>query len=144
MELITDLLKKYKSVILYLVFGVLSTILNIATYALCSKIFKINYFISNTIAWIIAVIFAYLTNRIYVFESDAKTKKNVFKEIVLFFYYRIVTLILEFAILYIGINLLKIDDLIIKVISNIVVILLNYIFSKFKIFKKKSPDIKNV
>ena len=109
-----------------------------------AKIFKINYFISNTIAWIIAVIFAYLTNRIYVFESDAKTKKNVFKEIVLFFYYRIVTLILEFAILYIGINLLKIDDLIIKVISNIVVILLNYIFSKFKIFKKKSPDIKNV
>lgn len=137
-EKIKNIYYQNKSVILYLIFGVLSTVVNILVYALCSKILHINYAISNVISWIFAVTFAYLTNRVYVFDSNANTKKSVIKEIILFYYYRIVTLILEFILLYLGITLLHIDDLIVKIIANVIVIVANYIFSKFLIFKNKN------
>ena len=125
-------------IILYLIFGVLSTIVNIASYAISTKIFKIEYLISNIIAWILAVTFAYITNKIFVFESKTVEKKKLLKEFLLFYYYRIVTLIMEMIILYVCVDVLKFNDMIIKVIANILVIMLNYVFSKFIIFKKGS------
>lgn len=133
---VIELIKKNKMIILYLIFGVLSTIVNIATYAVSTKIFKIEYLISNIVAWIVAVTFAYITNKIFVFESKTDEKKKLLKEFLLFYYYRIVTLIMEMIILYVCVDLLKFNDMIIKVIANILVIILNYVFSKFIIFKK--------
>lgn len=135
---VIELIKKNKMIILYLIFGVLSTIVNIASYAISTKIFKIEYLISNIIAWILAVTFAYITNKIFVFESKTVEKKKLLKEFLLFYYYRIVTLIMEMIILYVCVDVLKFNDMIIKVIANILVIMLNYVFSKFIIFKKGS------
>ena len=128
-----DLYKKYKEIINYLIFGGLTTLISIITYALFAKVFHIDYLISNVLSWIIAVLFAYITNKIYVFES--KSKKNI-KEITSFFFFRVVSLIIEMIILYIFVDILHIDDLVTKIIAQIIVIVSNYAFSKVFVFKK--------
>lgn len=128
-----DLYKKYKEIINYLIFGGLTTLISIVTYALFAKVFNIDYLISNVLSWIIAVLFAYITNKIFVFES--KSKKNI-KEITSFFFFRIISLIMEMIILYVFVDMLYIDDLVTKIIAQVIVIVANYIFSKVFVFKK--------
>lgn len=128
------LIKEYKSIILYLIFGVLSTIVSVGVYALCTRVFSMGYYLSNTISWICAVTFAFLTNRKLVFESKADTFEKKIKEGVLFYFSRVLTLVFELVLLYIGIQLLKINDLVVKIVANVLVIILNYIFSKFFVF----------
>ena len=128
-----NLYKKYKEIINYLIFGVLTTLISIVNYAIFTKVFHIDYLISNVLSWIIAVLFAYITNKIYVFES--KSKKNI-KEITSFFFFRVVSLIIEMIILYIFVDILHIDDLVTKIIAQVIVIVSNYIFSKLFVFKK--------
>ena len=128
-----NLYKKYKEIINYLIFGVLTTLISIVTYAIFTKVFHIDYLISNVLSWIIAVLFAYITNKIYVFES--KSKKNI-KEITSFFFFRVVSLIIEMIILYIFVDILHVDDLVTKIIAQIIVIVSNYVFSKVFVFNK--------
>ncbi len=128
-----DLYKKYKEIINYLIFGGLTTLISIVTYALFAKVFNIDYLISNVLSWIIAVLFAYITNKIFVFES--KSKKNI-KEITSFFFFRIVSLLIEMIILYIFVDMFHIDDLFTKIIAQVIVIVANYVFSKVFVFKK--------
>ena len=128
-----DLYKKYKEIINYLIFGGLTTLISIVTYALFAKVFNIDYLISNVLSWIIAVLFAYITNKIFVFES--KSKKNI-KEITSFFFFRIVSLLIEMIILYIFVDMFHIDDLVTKIIAQVIVIVANYVFSKVFVFKK--------
>ena len=134
--MLSNLYKKNKEIINYLIFGGLTTLVSILTYALFAKIFLINYLISNVLSWIIAVMFAFITNKLYVFESKSKDNKNVVKEITNVFFFRIVSLIIEMIIMYVFVDLLSIDDLITKIIAQIIVILSNYIFSKVFVFKK--------
>ena len=98
-----------------------------------AKVFNIDYLISNVLSWIIAVLFAYITNKMFVFESKSK---NDIKEITSFFFFRIVSLIMEMIILYVFVDMLHIDDLVTKIIAQIIVIISNYIFSKVFVFKK--------
>ena len=131
--MLNNLYKKYKEIINYLIFGGLTTVVSIVTYALFAKVFYIDYLISNVLSWILAVLFAYITNKIFVFES--KSKKNV-KEITSFFFFRIISLVMEMIILYIFVDMLHIDDLITKIIAQVIVIVSNYVFSKVFVFKK--------
>lgn len=131
------LTKKYKETISYLIFGILSTIVNIATYVFFSRIIKINFMVSNIIAWFVAVIFAYITNKFFVFESKNINIKFILKEITSFMSLRIVSGLTELILMYIMINIMLINDFIVKIITNIVVVILNFIFSKLIIFKNK-------
>ena len=131
------LIKKYKETISYLIFGILSTIVNIATYVFFSRIIKINFIISNIIAWFVAVIFAYITNKFFVFESKNINIKFILKEITSFMSLRILSGLTELILMYIMINIMLINDFIVKIITNIVVVILNFIFSKLIIFKNK-------
>ena len=131
------LTKEYKETISYLIFGILSTIVNIATYVFFSRIIKINFMVSNIIAWFVAVIFAYITNKFFVFESKNINIKFILKEITSFMSLRIVSGLTELILMYIMINIMLINDFIVKIITNIVVVILNFIFSKLIIFKNK-------
>ena len=130
-----NIYKKYKSIINYLFFGISSTIINIVTYQLCYKIFEIKNIPSNIIAWIITILFAFITNKLWVFKNDVNDFKGIFKEFVVFIGCRILTGIFDMIIMYIGVDLLSFNSLIIKMLSNIIVIILNFIFSKLIIFK---------
>lgn len=127
------LLLKYKEIILYLIFGGLTTFVNIVVYALCTKLFSINWEISNIIAWILSVLFAYVTNRKYVFESKSS---NIIKEMSSFFGFRLLSFVLDMGFMYLFVDMIQMDDMIAKIIVQVIVIVLNYVFSKLFIFKK--------
>ena len=136
MKKLKDLMKKHKGLILYAFFGVATTIVNIVAYYMCAHWFSLSTVISTCIAWVIAVLFAYITNRIWVFESQAHDKKKIIKEIISFFTCRLLTGFLDVGIMWLFVDKLKFNDIIIKTISNILVIVINYIASKLIIFKK--------
>ncbi len=134
---LAEIYRKHQEGMRYLVFGALSTVINIVVFAICSKTANLSTAISNTIAWIVAVLFAYITNKIYVFNSKTTKIKELAKEIISFFSARIVTLVLETAFLWVVIDKLGFNEILMKIISNIIVIILNFIFSKIFIFKKE-------
>ena len=126
---------KYKEGLLYLFFGGCTTLVNIVTFALF-RLINISTYVSNGLAWIISVLFAFVTNKVFVFESRGKSKKETFKEGLSFFGFRLLSLFIDMATMYLLIDVFSWNEMLSKVISNIVVIILNYIFSKLFIFKK--------
>lgn len=136
MKVIKRLIEKYQSFIFYGIFGVLTTIVNIVTYQLCYERFGISNTISNVAAWILAVTFAYLTNKVWVFESKSWKWEILKREIPTFISCRLATGVLDIAIMYICVDVMQWHAMLMKIISNVLVIILNYIFSKLVIFKK--------
>lgn len=137
MELILKLMKKYKSFIAYAVFGVFTTIVNIVTYNYCYYHVGMNNTLSNVIAWVLAVTFAYLTNKAWVFESRSWRWEVLRREIPAFITCRLATGVMDLVIMYICVDIMEWHAMLMKILSNILVILLNYVFSKLVIFKKK-------
>ena len=124
LERISYYIKKYESVILYLIFGVLTTLVNFAAYNICYTKLQFPNLVSNTIAWILSVLFAFITNKIWVFKSKG------------FITARLFTGFLDTAIMFVGVDVLKRNWIIAKIVSSVVVVILNYIFSKLFIFRK--------
>ena len=127
---------KYKDVILYLIFGGLTTVVNIAVYWICVHILGTGVMFGTVAAWALAVLFAYLTNRTMVFHSSAAGAQAVLKEIVSFFGCRLGTGVVDWVIMFVFVTVLHFNDMIVKIAANIIVIVLNYVLSKFVIFKK--------
>ncbi len=136
MSKIKELYFKYKEVINYLFFGGCTFLVSIISFYLFNKVCGFNEHIANVISWILAVSFAYITNKKYVFESKTSEKKDLLREIGSFVSARLLTLVMEEIILVIGVNLLHIDSMIVKIIAQVVVIVSNYFLSKLFIFKK--------
>lgn len=137
MKFLLELMKKYRSLIAYGIFGVLSTIVNIGTYYLCYDVNDMSNVLSNILAWIAAVLFAFVTNKLWVFESKSLAPEVVFYEFTTFMGCRGATGAMDLAIMYVCVDVLCWPAMVMKMISNILVILLNYVFSKLIIFKKK-------
>ena len=138
LSLIINIYKKNKEVINYLIFGFLTTLINLLTYFILTSIWLdaskvIELQSANIISWITAVIFAYFTNRKYVFDSK---NNNKIKEIFSFFIARLTTLVVDMIIMYLGVNILFFNDKFVKIISQIIVIVANYVLSKLFVFKK--------
>ena len=125
--------KKHKSVLLYLLFGGLTTVVSIGTYALFLPV--VSPFIANIFSWVAAVTFAYVTNRTWVFASKEKGLA-IIQEAFAFYGGRVLTLGLEEAVLYVFITLLFLPPLTVKVIAQVIVLVLNYVISKLFVFKK--------
>ena len=134
---IIALMKKYREIILYLVFGFSSMLLNMAVYALSFNVLHIPNVVSTVIAWFAAVIFAFFTNKIFVFESKTKKTNEKLTEFFSFFGCRIATGLVDVLIMFVSVDALGFNSTIWKFISNVVITVLNYIASKFWIFKKK-------
>ncbi len=118
-------------VLSYLFFGGCTTLVNIVTFWLL-RLLKLGVYTSNTIAWVLSVLFAFITNRLFVFQSKGK----ILKEIVSFFGFRLLSLLFDMGIMYLFIDVFKWNDIVSKIIANIFVIIINYVFSKVFIFKK--------
>ena len=134
---ILGLMKKHKSFIAYGVFGVFTTIVNIVTYNICYNNLGISNTLSNIAAWILAVTFAYLTNKVWVFDSKSWKWEVLRREVPAFISCRLATGVLDIVIMFICVDIMGLHALLMKVISNVLVIILNYVFSKLVIFKKK-------
>ena len=128
------LYRKYKEVLLYLFFGVLTTVVSIGSYAFFNVTLGINELIANVISWVLAVLFAFFTNRIWVFAAPTKTVEEFMKQ--LFAGGRVLTLVIEEIILLVFITMLHFNSMLIKFIAQVVVIILNYVISKLLVFRK--------
>ena len=126
------MIKFDRELVLYVVFGAFTFFVNIAVYFLFEDVLGVNYLISNIIAWFFSVLFAYITNRIWVFESKSP---DILKEMALFFGVRIFSGVVDTALMYLFIDVMMIGDTISKIVVQIIVIVLNYIFSKLIVFK---------
>lgn len=137
MSNIKELIIKYKFIILYGIFGVLTTVINIGVYGVLYSGLGVSNVISNVIAWVISVLFAFITNKLWVFESKSFNFKLFVKELGSFTVCRVATGVLDLGIMFVGVDLLKGPAIILKITSNIIVIILNYVMSKIFVFKKK-------
>lgn len=127
---------KYKNYIFYAFFGVCTTLINWGVYYLCYSIIHIPNVPSTIIAWILAVTFAFITNKIWVFDSKSFDGKTLIYEIWTFLASRLLTGILDVVIMYFAVDVFAMNSTVWKLISNIIVIVLNYILSRLIIFKK--------
>lgn len=132
---ICELYKKYREIFWYLVFGVLTTLVNVGAYYLFAHPLSLSVALSTALAWLISVIFAFVTNKLFVFGS--KSSKRLLYEIIAFFGARLATGALDFALMLIFVEVLGAPDLLMKIISNIVVIILNFVLSKIIVFRRQ-------
>jgi putative flippase GtrA len=124
----------------YLIFGALTTLINYAVYWAVAKTFEIDYKVATAVAWLLAVIFAFVTNKFFVFKSRDVKPDVILIEGVLFAAARFVSLLFEMGWMILAVEILKMDDFIAKIIAGVVVIAMNYFFSRLFIFKKKGKE----
>lgn len=139
MKAIINIYHKYEEIINYLIVGALTTLVSLVTYYLCTFAFldpnvALELQIANVISWVCSVIFAFVTNRVFVFKSK---NKKVLKEVSSFVASRLVTLFMDMGLMFLGVTVLKLNDKIIKLVVQVIVIVLNYILSKIFVFKKQ-------
>lgn len=141
LRIVNPFYKKNKEILLYLFFGGLTFLVSISSYAVFNIRIGWNALTANIASWILAVAFAYVTNRIWVFTSSADSKRGIAREVVSFVSGRIVTLVIEELILLVFVTALEMNNILVKIIAQMVVIALNYVISKLVVFKSKGGNL---
>ena len=136
------LYKKHEEGINYLIFGFLAFVLNYILYFVFADAMQMHYMAATVLSWVLTVVFAYWTNRTFVFKSQNKDTGSVVKEFVSFISARIATEVLELVLMYVMVDLLSINDKISKLVCQVLVIVANYVLSKIWIFKDNSSAVK--
>lgn len=138
LQKIRELMIQYWDIVSYLFFGVLTTVVNYLVYLPCYNALGLSAVISNAIAWVVAVAFAYLTNKPFVFKSNDWSAKTVIPELTKFLGCRIGSGAAETVILYFAVDILGMNGNVWKLLTNVLVVILNYIGSKLLVFRKKA------
>lgn len=138
LEKMRNLMIKYWDIFIYLIFGVLTTVVNYLVYLPCYNWLHLSASVSNMIAWCVAVVFAYVTNKPFVFKSHDWSWKTVGPELAKFIGCRIGSGFVETAIILVAVDLLHFDGNIWKLITSVLVVILNYVGSKLFVFRKKA------
>lgn len=136
MEKIRTFINKHYDILAYLFFGVMTTAVNYIVYLPCYNLLQISAAVSNVIAWAAAVAFAYLTNKPFVFHSHDWTAKTVVPELAKFVGSRILSGALETAFIFVTVDCLLWNGNIMKLVTSVLVVILNYVASKLLVFKK--------
>ena len=132
--------QKHSGLLRYLVFGALTTLVNFLIYFPCYNLLALGAAVSNALAWAVSVAFAFVVNKLFVFDSKSWAVETVLPEIWKFVSARIFSGVLETGLLFIFVTLLHMNDSVIKIAAGIIVVILNYVMSKLLIFKKKKKD----
>ncbi len=141
-ESIQKLYYKYESAILYIFFGGLTTVVSIAAQYI-STWAGAGTTLSTTISWICAVTFAFFTNKTCVFKSVTEKKRDFFREAAQFYGARLVSYFLELGFMLLTVDVLKLNTYVMKLIAQVFVLVINYLFSKLVIFRKKDKPAEN-
>lgn len=128
------ILFKYKQFLLYALFGGLTFVVSVMSYGFFCTLLAFNELFSNLLSWILAVSFAFFTNRIWVFQSPTNTSREFFHQLLKFFSSRLATLGVEEIILLLFVTIMHLPNMLVKIAAQIIVIILNYILSKKVIF----------
>lgn len=135
-----ELFQKYREILAYLFFGVATTIVNISVFFICDMVLGFEYKTSNTLAFLLSVLFAFFTNKYFVFGNHSSSRKIFLKEMFLFYWYRILSFIIDMGMMIVLIEGIRLPNFWAKLVTQVVVVVLNYFFSKFFIFKRKKAS----
>jgi len=138
---IINFIKKHSMLTAYILWGIITTLVNLVTYFICTNLFRWDYLLSNLTAWILAVLFAFFVNKVLVFHAGNWHKGAVFSELWKFVGARVFSFLCESFLLWLGVSVVGMPDGIIKILVGIIVIAMNYIFSKLFIFRGKESCI---
>lgn len=136
MEEIKKIYLKHRQLIKYLINGGLTTIVNFVVYIIMTDVFKIHVLAANTVAWVVSVVFAFVTNKMLVFRDKRNTAFMIVKQFGLFASLRLLSYIVEELSLYLFVVRFDFNHVLVKIVVAVFVVITNYIFSKFLIFKK--------
>ncbi len=139
MKKIKELYKKYEEIINYIIVGGLTTVVSLGSYYICVlTVFDPDNALllqaANIISWVLSVTFAFFANRKVVFKSKSN---NIMGEAVKFYGARVLTLLIDMGVMFLAVSVLHFNDKIMKIVSNVIILILNYIISKFFVFVKK-------
>ena len=137
---ILALLRKHRELVSYVFWGVMTTVVNYAVYFLLTEGFQVYYLTGNIIAWAVSVLFAYFVNKLYVFQSRDWAWRVALRELWQMVASRLFSLGLEMGILWLFVDVLLCPHGVVKLIANVVVVIVNYVLSKFIIFRKTTND----
>lgn len=135
MDWVKGIIIKYKEIIIYGICGIITTLINIAVFHGCYEICAISLFVSNTVAWVLAFVFAFISNKVWVFQSREWAGKRAVREMLSFLFARLSTLLLDTLLMWLMVDVIYMNSTLSKVCSNVITIVINYIASKFIIFK---------
>ena len=137
MERIRQFMERYKDILTYLVFGVLTTLVNYLVYLPCYNLLGVSASVSNVIAWAVAVAFAYLTNKPFVFRSHDWSAQTVIPELTKFVGCRVASGAMESVIIFLTVDLFGWNGNVWKLLTSVLVVILNYIGSKLLVFRNR-------
>ncbi len=132
--------EKIHSILMYLVMGGFATVINVVAFWFFASFLGWDYRLANTIAWILSVLFAYFSNKKYVFESYTPGLREKLAEFTSFVGFRFITFLVDMALMVVFIDVFFMNETWAKILVNIVVLVLNYVFSKWIIFKIRKPN----
>ena len=136
LDKVRKLIEKYWDILSYLFFGVLTTVVNYIIYLPCYNILGLSATVSNMISWVVAVAFAYLTNKPFVFKSHDWSAKTGVPELTKFVGCRLGSGVMETAIIFVTVDLLSWDGNVMKLVTSVLVVIINYVASKLVVFRK--------
>jgi len=136
-DTVKALLKKYREIVMYLIFGGLAAAVSALSYFVASWGFGLSAWLSSIVSWIFAVTFAFITNKIFVFQSKNKTKEDALKEALLFFAMRLSSLALNVIIMLVFVDWMNLHEPLIFLVAQFVVLVFNYVASKFWVFREE-------
>lgn len=137
LQKIRILIRKHYDILAYLFFGVLTTVVNYVIYLPCYNLLQLSAAVSNAIAWVAAVAFAYVTNKPFVFRSHDWSAKTVVPELTKFVGSRVATGALETAIIFVTVDLMLWNGNVMKLVTSVLVVIFNYVASKLLVFNKR-------
>ena len=132
-----DMYRKYEEGINYLIFGFLAFVLNYVLYYVFSGVLDVHHLVSTVLSWALTVVFAYWTNRTFVFKSKNKDAKSLWEEFISFIGARVATELLELGLMFFMVDCARLNEYISKFVCQVLVIVANYFLSKLWIFKEK-------
>ncbi|ADP34324.1 putative integral inner membrane protein [Bacillus atrophaeus 1942] len=126
--------------IMYIIMGIFTTAVNISSFYILVEILDTDYKTATVIAWILSVLFAYITNKIYVFQQKTSDMRSLIRELTAFFSVRLLSLGIDLGMMILLVSQFHTNETLAKILDNVVIVVVNYIASKWLVFKKTTEE----
>lgn len=133
-------MKQYREMIMYIIMGIFTTAVNISSFYILVEILDTDYKTATVIAWILSVLFAYITNKIYVFQQKTSDMRSLLRELAAFFSVRLLSLGIDLGMMILLVSQFHTNETLAKILDNVVIVVVNYIASKWLVFKKTTEE----
>lgn len=133
-------MKQYREMIMYIIMGIFTTAVNISSFYILVEVLDTDYKTATVIAWILSVLFAYITNKIYVFQQKTSDMRSLMRELTAFFSVRLLSLGIDLGMMILLVSQFHTNETLAKILDNVVIVVVNYIASKWLVFKKTTEE----